>query len=165
MSSSPTTTVAPMKDDSQRRPAGHPLRVGLLIDSLEQPAWVSRVVREIHESASARIVLVVFGTPSDKEASRAVMPIRERIRYAVYRAYETFDHYWFADGRPDPFVKGSIATLIQQASQLRLTVDAYASGELSPSALDRIREHRLDVALRFGFDGPHLGSLAVAAHG
>ena len=36
-----------------------PLRVGILVDRMEQPAWVCRILRELSEAEYATIALVI----------------------------------------------------------------------------------------------------------
>ena len=39
--------------------ASEPLRIGLLVDTLQQPAWVRQIIADIQASQYARIVLVI----------------------------------------------------------------------------------------------------------
>jgi hypothetical protein len=144
-------------------PPASPLRVGLLVDSLEQPAWVERAVGEVAASSYARIVLVIEGgrgaaTPHSRDTTLPGW------KYRLFAAYERFDRRWFSDGRLDPFEPATLAPLVTDAPRLDALLDVE-SGELSASTIGAIREHDLDVILRFGVDGLEQAPVGVARLG
>ena len=129
-------------------PPAAPLRVGLLVDSLDQPAWVERAVREVATSTFARIV-VVIAAGNGAGNGRGRDTTLHGWRYRLFAAYERFDRRWFSDGRLDPFEDATLAPLVADASRLDAVLDTE-SGELSPATIAAIGEQELDVILRFG---------------
>ena len=62
----PSGSVAVMAD------AGEPLRVGLLVETLQLPAWVRTIIADIQASQYARIVLVIpEGSPAGSRLPRS----------------------------------------------------------------------------------------------
>src|SRR4051794_1449840 len=86
-----------------------PLRIGLLLDSLEQPAWVSATLSEIAASGIAEFVLVILNDdtgPAPAAATRRV-PARLGIwyrnrRHLPYALYSKLDERRYGY-LPDPF--------------------------------------------------------------
>src|ERR1700752_4898456 len=69
-----------------------PLRVGLLVDSLTQPRWVSNIVKDIKSSSIAEVCVVVKNeaTAPDQPRSRLQAYWRNR-NYLLYALYERLD--------------------------------------------------------------------------
>ena len=73
-----------------------PLRVGILLDSLSQPAWVARALEDVLASSAAEVVLVVRRAQSAPfGASRGFVPRllrawrrRQTLLYALYTALD-----------------------------------------------------------------------------
>ena len=65
-----------------------PLRVGLLIDSFEQPQWVFNVIRDIQSSRIAKVCVVVKNEATLDEANggrlRSYWKNRNYLLYAFY---------------------------------------------------------------------------------
>ena len=82
-----------------------PLRLGLLVDSLTQPAWVERALRRILESGDGEFVVVVRNDathpPGSRPASRLSSWWRNRNRF-LYAAYQRLDRKRLRD-TTDPF--------------------------------------------------------------
>ena len=131
--------------------AGEPLRVGLLVDTLQLPAWVRTIIADIQASQYARIVLVIKkdGPPrAPASLARRIWRRRSRLAYLAYRwlderAFRTSD---------DAFAREDVADLLAQAALVRVTVkETRFCDYLSDEDVAQIREARPDVLLRFGF--------------
>ena len=87
------------------------LRVGLLLDSSVQPAWVRRILERIGEGDSAEVVVVVRNTtPPPTPASLTARLAMHRDRLA-YLAYSKLDRQLF--GRPgSPLERASVEDLL-----------------------------------------------------
>ena len=145
--------------------ASEPLRVGLLVDTLQLPAWVRTVIADIQASQYARIVLVIKKDgPPRAPASLARRIWRRRSRLA-YLAYRWLDERTFRTA-DDAFAREDAAGLLAQATLVRVTVkETRFCDYLSDEDVALIREARPDVLLRFGFrilKGP---ILQAAKHG
>jgi hypothetical protein len=140
------------------------LRVGLLLDSLEVPAWIHRAVREVLESPHAGIVLVVLGGDAAPSTRRRAMA-RLRWRYLLFDVYERFDRRWFRDGRLDPFELTTLAPLIEDVTRVEGTTMHPDGRGLSAATVAAIRDQDLDVLLRFGFESVRDIPPGIAKHG
>lgn len=131
--------------------AGEPLRIGLLVDTLQQPAWIRQIIADIQASQYARIVLVIRKDgPKQAPASLAHRIWQNRSRLA-YIAYRWIDDRIFRTS-PDAFEGGDTAALLKQATLLPVTPrETRFCDYVSDEDVSRIQETRPDVLLRFGF--------------
>ncbi len=140
-----------------------PVRVGLLLTDRRVPEWIYRLVAGLVESPQLELVLAVDEVPTDRPS----LPRRllEQRRHLMYRLYSRLDHYLFLD-RPDAFRPRSLDALLEGVPGLRVEpLRSRFSDRYREEDLERIREHRLDVALRFGKRILRGGVLRVARHG
>ena len=138
--SSPNASESP----AEHQPAsGSRLRVGLLLDSFRQPAWVHRTVSQVLASDIADVVVVATADPSARREQRDG---KERGAGALFELYRQFDVYWFKDDRADPFAETDLEPLLARVPRIALS----SAGDASDRASRELGEHRLDVALRFG---------------
>jgi hypothetical protein len=160
--------------DPVRVPAGaaprRRLRVGLLLDGTRGQRWVAQALRRITEDETADIALVVLNEAPEGEvrevarASRMQRWIRNRkvLAYALFerydrRRYHTPEH---------PQLEVDLAPLLAGVPVLRVRPRMTRfHDELEEQDLARIREHDLDVLLRFGFRILRGGVLQAARHG
>ena len=126
------------------------LRVGVLLDAGDPPAWIAEIIREVQASEVAHIVAVIRrGDPRP--------PARESIGPRVLRGvYDAFDARVFELAR-DPFAPVPVAELLADAQVI--VVRGGIAG-----ALAELEALRLDVALELGF-GALDGALAIARFG
>ena len=140
-----------------------PLRVGLLLDSLEVAAWIHRAVRQVAKSPYARVALVVVqgdAGPSTKRPNA-----RSGWKHLLVDAYERFDRRWFKDSRLDPFEQTTLAPLVEGVTRLVAKTVPPSGQGFSPAAVAAIRDQHLDVLLRFGFGSVHDIPPGLAKHG
>ena len=148
-----------------------PLRVGLLIDSYQQPAWVMAIIDDILKSSVATISLVVRNaSPAAVVAPRRSVATRLSRWYAnrgslLFALYERLDLRKFATS-DDPIrlvdassVLASIPTIDVAPRETRF------SDYFDDADVERILAYELDVALRLGFRILRGRSLRIARHG
>jgi hypothetical protein len=144
---------------------GERLRVGLLVDTLQLPAWTRQIIADIEASDYARIVLVVV----KQKPPRPRMPVRRRLW--MHRSRLAYLAYRWIDGRlfrpaHDAFARADASPLLAHAERLPVRVrETRFCDHLADADVARIEEARLDVLLRFGFrilKGP---VLQAARHG
>jgi hypothetical protein len=139
------------------------LRIGLLIESFAQPAWVHRIIDQIQGSDIARIVLVVLdGVDTPLEPGLPVRPGDSS--HSLFAAYERFDRNWFKDDRIDPFDVTDIHPLLEGVPQIE-SQRTQRNERWTDSMVEDIVRHSLDVALRFGPQELHGRELGIARHG
>ncbi len=87
------------------------IRVGLLIDSFIQPAWIHKIVQDIHNSSVAEIVLVVKNAADVPEKRFRLQRYWQSRSQSLYAAYGRFaemvaqpEPNAFADRDIEPFL-------------------------------------------------------------
>jgi hypothetical protein len=140
------------------------LRVGLLLDGWNQPAWVRRVVEDVVGSGIAEVALVVLnGDPpgGDTLAAR----LRRKHPWLLYQAYVRADRAFFRP-TPDAFAGQDLRPLVPGVPTLSVRPRKQGFSDwFEDEDVERILEADLDVALRFGFRIMRGRSLAIARHG
>jgi hypothetical protein len=168
---SPDPGAAP-SDAAATIPAlGRPLRVGLLVDGLVQPAWIDAVLAELVQTGTAELSLVILNASSGAPSAgrrgllaRAAIWYRNR-RLLPYELYSKLDAWRY---RPtnDPFKPVDITARVAGAPVVRVTPRQTKFCDYFPDAVvDEIVGHDLDVVLRFGFRILKGRALQVARHG
>ena len=143
------------------------LRIGLLVDSLSQPAWAADIISEIHQSDFAKIVAVILNSSPAPAAQGFFARLWEKRRHLFYYAYLKFDKAWFPCS-PDAFALVDISSLVcsANASIIKVTPRKKGASDYFPDdAVGEIAAANLDVALRFGFRILRGRSLLIARHG
>lgn len=96
---------------------GSPLRVGLLLDSLDQPQWICRVVNDFVSSSFAEIALVVLNDRTEQKAHFIKNLINNR-RHLLYLAYTKLDNL-LSRVNPDAFENGNVLGLLPDCPVIR----------------------------------------------
>ena len=138
-----TSTSASQSRNDGERASGPRLRIGLLLDSFRQPAWVHRTVSEVLGSDVADIVVVAVADRFAGTARDRGLVGRGSLLFDLYRR---FDVYWFKDDRADPFAEADLEPLLARVPRIVLS----NGGNDAARMVGELRHHGLDVALRFG---------------
>lgn len=133
------------------------LRIGLLIDSFQQPLWVAKMLEEIVGSDYAEISLLIV---NDRDLSPApverrevgllgkLAANREHLLYTLYNRLEAWRGTHGIDAFEPVFIGERFSGCPTISVQPRMTkfCDYFEDADV-----DAILEHDLDVALRLGF--------------
>lgn len=127
------------------------LRVGVLVESLQQPRWVHRIIKAVKSTDFSTLSVVV--------AQRSEISLRPRLsvnailseeRHLLYRAYRSMDERW-CKVHPDAFETVGIEELVEGCPVLTVTPSMTDEAvRFCDEDLREILEHKLDVALYFG---------------
>ena len=151
--------------------AGAPLRVGLLMDSMEQPGWVRVLLNEIIGSDFASVELIILNQgqgdirPPPKnlwDRLRRYWAVRDKLLYVAHQRMERMNF------KPSPDALGSkdISVLLEGVPVLSVTPrETRFSDYLSDEAVEAIQGHDLDLMIRLGFRILRGGVLTAARHG
>ena len=141
-----------------------PLRVGVLLDTYTQPAWVARILESINASSIATLVLVVKNEARAASAGWLRRRLQDR-RHLLYTAFRKADDAIFRP-KPDAFAPVDVTPLVKSADVIAITprMTTY-SDYFSDAEVTSIGAFRLDVALRFGFRILRGGALDIARYG
>lgn len=130
------------------------LKLGILLDSLDVPAWAASAIQRIVDRNSAEFKLVILNRAK---------PGREN--HWIYSTFDRLDGAFFGRN-PDPFTPTSIRTLLAGVPQIG--VDPVPCGdhaELRETDIRAIREYGLDIVIRFGFQQLACDKLRIARYG
>jgi hypothetical protein len=142
-----------------------PLRVGLLVDSLTQPRWISNIIKDIQSSAIARVVLVVKNEAPEQPSIGRMQTYWKNRNYLLYAFYNRLDAR-----RPmseaDAFEDVDVRELLGDCPVLGVTPVMKKFSDWFPEdAIEKIREYHLDVAISHGFRILRGEALRIAKHG
>jgi hypothetical protein len=140
------------------------LRVGLYVDSLEQPRWIAQIIQEIQASDAARIVLVVENALKDERTTwQKIIHNRNYLLYAAYSSLDArLNHVEPAAEEPVDvaLLLAKIPVLRVQPQRKKGYLDRFSDEDMA-----KIRAYELDVVLRFGFKILKGAALQTARYG
>lgn len=144
-----------------------PLRIGVLLDSSVQPAWVAEILEGISCSNFARLELVVYnseGQPKKRTGWEILRDAKSRSG-AFFNLYARWDRSRNAcPGHP--LQPTDCAPLLSGVDSMVVTpVRKRFVHRFTDESLDRIRAANLDVLIRFGFGILRGEILGAARHG
>ena len=133
-----------------------PLRVGVMLDSLTAPRWVAKIIHDVAAAPFLTLPLVIVdatGKPSPPATWREWFA-RQRAAapYRLWEWYEAADYRRFRNEGADPFEPTDLTPLVGDADVLGVEpVRVRFVDRFRPEDVQRVRDARLDVMLRFGF--------------
>jgi hypothetical protein len=134
------------------------LKLGLLLDSFDVPAWVNTVVRRVADDNAGEFVLVVLNANSDKLQKNNRSTI-------VYSIYNRIDEKLFTK-EPSPFALKNIAELFSNVPIIKAApIIKDNNSFLSESDIQYIKKYQLDILIKFGFENLQFETLDVSKYG
>lgn len=122
------------------------LRVGVIVDGSERPAWQARLLCALRATAAATLIVACHVSPAPPVA-----------RLRAFRLYERLDSLLFAPP-DDADARVDVSEILESLPQIELAglTPAANSHEPDAAAIGRLRALRPDVLLQLGgpaFDG------------
>jgi hypothetical protein len=140
------------------------IRLGLLVDSLEVPAWAHHALERAVTSGCARIELLIFNAARSSRRQASVRSLPAALPFA-YRVLSALDAALFAR-EPDPFASKEIGPLCRGVPQISVEPKRGMNClTLEAADVSRIREFNLDVLVQLGFAGLEAGSVCASRFG
>lgn len=141
------------------------IRVGLLVDSLVQPAWIASCLEEVVHRGDGTIALIVQNrSPSLPQSSSRIASWWRNRRYLAYALYTRLDG--LRGVARDPFEPRSLAESLGDVPQLDVVPrETRFADYFEPDDVQRIRAYDLDVVVRFGFRILRGDALRIARYG
>jgi hypothetical protein len=134
------------------------LKLGILLDSFNVPAWEHRVIEQILNGNSGRFVLVILNDEKGK-------PENTKRIASFYSIFNQIDKKIFTK-QPDPFSQKNVEKFFRDVPVIKaVTKKNGAISFFSEADADIIRKYQLDVLVKFGFDGLLLETLNAAKYG
>ncbi len=134
------------------------LKLGLLVDSFNVPAWVFDVIQRIENQSSGEFVLVVLN--EDKGEFD-----KSKLSTSIYSFFNRIDERIFTK-EPDPFTPKSITEIMLDVPII--SVLPLKNGEdwiLNESDVGIIRGYKLDILIKFGFEKLSFETLNASRYG
>lgn len=146
-------------------PASRKLRVGLLIDALDQPQWVRAALEEVERGGDADVVVLIRDASPPPPTQGKLRTYVQNRRVLLYALYRRLDARRFASDA-DPFQPSEIASLYPNVPVLDVVPRRTKHSDYFEDAdVQAIRAYDLDVAIRFGFRILRGDVLSIARHG
>lgn len=134
------------------------LKLGVLLDSFDVPAWVYSVIQRIVNENSGEFALVILN--DDEGKSNAT-----KRNTGIYSIFNRIDEKLFIK-RPDPFAPKNVAKLLTDVPVIRmLPAQANHVWTLKEADIEIIRKYRLDILINFGFENFQFETLNASKYG
>jgi hypothetical protein len=141
------------------------LRVALLLNSFVQPAWVARIIREIHESCFAEISLVVKIDVEQKMSTRPSNDPRIGNMPTLWKAYSVMDNLT-VHPYADPYELCNVSNALSTSPVITVLATRQEQDyPLSNAEISRIKSLSIDVALDLAKERICGPALEMAKHG
>jgi len=150
-----------------------PLRIGVLLEATSLPRWAAEVLDHIAHSNFATIELIVFNSsagmprPAPSLIGKVIDALRDRSlrRTLLFNLYEHWDRR-NADPSTDPVTLVNCSERLAHVESMHVAPIAKRFVHRFPDdAIQKIREKKLDVIIRFGFNILRGEILTAAKHG
>lgn len=128
------------------------LRIGLLLDGDEVPAWAYKILARLKESASAEIVLKIMNKPEEVKAPRGnfLQRVWKNRHSFFYILYSKFDQKKYKL-EYDSFVMKDISTFIPADTIIVEPVRTKFSDTFPDEDIRKIEAYKVDIMIRLGF--------------
>lgn len=140
-----------------------PLKIGLLIDSFQIPAWAYRVVEKVCQDGFAQFSLVILHPAAQTSANWGIKA-PHNFGSLLYRAFEKFEDQRY--NPLNPFALTDVKPLLTRATVMTLNPPGSKfTFSFQEEEIEQIRRHRLDIIFKVG-TAPLSGEILRAArHG
>jgi hypothetical protein len=134
------------------------LRLGLLLDSFNVPAWVYSVLQRVANEKFGEFVLVVLNEDAGKVN-------KKDIGAGVYSIFNWVDEKLFTK-EPNPFAFQNSAEILLDVPVIKaLPIKNGNACTLSEADVKNISEYQLDILIKFGFENLQIETLNVSKYG
>lgn len=128
----------------------HKLRIGILTDGNEIPAWSFKMLEKIINSEHSEIVLIVKKGKSPRENISLFKHIWNTRKDLFWILYNKLENKIFKTKR-DAFALKDIKNLVECDEIIVIPKETKFSDYILPEDVDIIKSHDLDVFVRLGF--------------
>jgi methionyl-tRNA formyltransferase len=130
-----------------------------------QPRWVRRIMEDVTGSSFCRLVLIVKNNSGELTEPKFTQRLWQRRNQLLYGIYTKLDNR-FSRVSPDALELVDVSDLCDGIDVLNVSpIMKKFSDALQDEDVQKINEHKLDVALRFGFRILRGKVLETATHG
>ena len=145
--------------------AKHPVRVGLLLDSLTQPRWVFNIINDIQSSDIAELCLIIKNEATGPPPQGRLKSYWKNRDYLLYSFYNRLDQR-IPLTQENAFEETDLQQVVSDVPVLGvMPIMKKFSDWFPPEAIEKIRSYDLDVAISHGFRILRGDALRIAKHG
>jgi len=127
------------------------LRVGVLLDTESIPNWSYEMLRRIHGSNYAEIVVLVVNDAPSTAAPTLWQKVRSKSSRLLYAAHDRAERFFFSVS-PDAFAAKHIRQLLPIVPTIRVQpIQTKFTDSLTNEDIAKIELHDVDVLIRIGF--------------
>ncbi|NHF61086.1 hypothetical protein FK220_017170 [Flavobacteriaceae bacterium TP-CH-4] len=141
------------------------LKIGLLLDDHNIPAWVYKMVEMIGSSKHSEISLIVKKTRvTNQNGDSAFRRIWRNRNVLLYKLYSNLDYKIFK-WKPDAFERKNILNLVN-CKEIEVNVGKNLTDDhLLPEDISRINEKPIDVFINIGFQSLQKEVIKIPKYG
>ncbi len=141
------------------------IKIGLLIDSFDQPAWVHRMLSIIQGSDYAEISLVILNDAPAPPAKGVVKKFTDNYDSLLFVGYRILEDLLFKP-QPDAFKNCDTTDLLNRIPLIKVIPRQTKNSDfIEGESLEKIQAAGLDVIVRLGFRILRGGILSAAKYG
>ncbi len=129
------------------------LKIGLLIDDYNLPAWNIKMLKNIINYHGSEIVLIVKKDKKKNIKNRFVRYIYSDFNYFLYRLYSKIDKIIFR-ASPDAFKSKDISTVLplDKIEILKIVPLQKETGDyINKKDVEQIKKYKIDILIKLGF--------------
>ena len=139
------------------------LRLGILTDFLDIPAWAYRSLERIIQSNAVEFVLFILNASAS--ANEVSVTRKGENDGVIYRLFSKIDEKVFSRF-PSPFIRRSISGMFPVLEVI--TARPIQHGdliEIAPEEIDKIKEYDLDIIFQLGFSSLKSANFNASKYG
>lgn len=140
------------------------LRIGILLDNFEIPAWSFEMVSQVENSLSCEIVLIIKNKTKEPENSVLIKELYQKSKNLIYTLYRKLDRKYFK-ANPDAFEPKNIHTLLNvdvlKVKPLKINLSQY----FDRNDINKIKKYNIDIFVKLGFKKLDGDILKVSKYG
>jgi hypothetical protein len=134
------------------------LKLGLLLDSFEIPTWEYSTIQRIVNESASEFKLVILNEYAGKSN-------HTKKDTSVYSIFNWIDEKLFTK-EPDPFAPKNCAELLPKVPIIKVQpIQGSNVSILRDGDIKTIKEHQLDILIKFGFENLQLEALNASKYG
>ena len=126
------------------------LRVGIILDKYEIPAWSFKMLSEIINGKSSKIVLIVKNSSSNENNYGFFNKVYQNKKQLVYYLFRKLDKKFFKTV-PDAFESKNIKSLLNIDS-ISVNLANNNNNTISGDDVNTIKKHEIDIFINLGLD-------------
>lgn len=127
------------------------LRIGVLLDSYEVPAWIYKMMEEILTSPACSVVLVVKNKAAETKPATGFLKKLIDNRKTILHSFYTKLDIRFQKSSPDAFAPKDISGILKAPTievEPKLTKHC---DYINDTDIEKINEYKVDIFIRLGF--------------